>query len=407
MKTERISFRGHNGDILDARMDRPSGQQRATAIFAHCFTCSKDIAAARRISQRLASMGIAVLRFDFTGLGHSEGEFENTHFTSNVEDLLAAANHLREMKQAPCMLIGHSLGGSAVLRAASQLDGIKAVVTLGAPADVSHVLQNFGSSLEKIKADGVADLTLAGRPFRIKKEFVDDACSHKLKESIASLNAALLIMHAPLDATVSIENASEIFIAAKHPKSFVSLDKADHLLSNTEDANYAAEVIGSWAKRYLGLMQPAAPIGAPEGIIRSTEADPEGFMQDVTAGPLFHALADEPISYGGTNKGMSPFQFLSAGLAACTSMTIRMYARRKGWPLDAIHVDVTHNKVHAQDCETCEGMEGKVDHFNRDIHLSGALSDDQRQRLLEIADKCPVHKTLERKSMITSQIARS
>ena len=405
MNSERLSFIGHTGENLDARLDKPAGRQRGTAVFAHCFTCSKDIAAARRISQRLTSMGIAVLRFDFTGLGHSAGEFENTNFTSNVGDLLAAVQHLKDIKHPPSLLIGHSLGGAAVLRAASQLDGIKAVVTLGAPYDVSHVLHNFGSSLQEIKDNGKADLKLAGRPFTINKAFVDDVCATSLESSIANLKSALLVMHAPLDKTVGIENAGQIFAAAKHPKSFVTLDNADHLISDAEDANYAAEVIGAWAARYLGLMQPAAPIGAPEGIIRSTEADPDGFMQDVTAGPFFHALADEPLSYGGTNKGMSPFQFLSAGLASCTSMTVRMYARRKGWPLESIFVDVTHNKVHAQDCETCEAVEGKVDHFNRDIHMTGPLDDTQRARLLEIADKCPVHKTLGRQSKITTQIA--
>lgn len=394
MSTERFTFEGHSGGALAARLDLPDGPHLATALFAHCFTCGKDITAARRIASRLAAMGIAVLRFDFTGLGHSDGEFSNTTFTSNVDDLVRAAEHLNERGTAPSLLIGHSLGGAAVLKAAGEIPSIQAVVTIGAPFDPGHVTHNFGDALEEISASGKAEVSLAGRPFTIGKDFVDDVCGAALEPAIKSLDKALLIMHAPRDATVGIENATNIFIAAKHPKSFVTLDNADHLVSKPADAEYAAEVIAAWAGRYLDLKPPAPPPGAPEGIVRVSEADPAGFLQDVTSGPTHHTLADEPEAYGGTNRGMTPYGYLSAGLGACTSMTIRMYARRKKWPLAHVSVDVSHDKVHAQDAGTGEDV--KIDGFRREILLEGELTDEQRQRLLEIADKCPVHRTLER-----------
>ena len=393
MSIERFTFPGHAGDNLAARLDMPEGPHLATALFAHCFTCGKDITAARRIAGRLAGMGIAVLRFDFTGLGHSGGEFANTTFTSNVSDLVRAAEVLGERGMAPSLLIGHSLGGAAVLKAASQIESIKAVATIGAPFDPEHVTHNFGDALDRISSDGAAEVSLAGRLFTIGKDFVEDVSAESLEPIIAKLQKALLVLHAPRDTTVGIENATRIFLAAKHPKSFVTLDDADHLISRPEDAEYAAEVIAAWAGRYLDLRPPAPPPGAPEGIVRVSEADPGGFLQDVNAGPSHHTLADEPLAYGGTNQGMTPYGFLSAGLGACTSMTIRMYARRKGWPLDQVSVDVSHDKVHAQDAETSK--EVRIDSFRREIRLVGNLDHEQRQRLLEIADKCPVHRTLE------------
>ncbi|MEM9210894.1 MAG: alpha/beta fold hydrolase [Pseudomonadota bacterium] len=405
MPTQKTEFKGHSGDTLAARLDTPAGPVQATAIFAHCFTCSKDIAAAKRISSYLAAMNIAVLRFDFTGLGHSEGEFENTHFSSNVDDLILAAKHLETLHRAPSLLVGHSLGGAAVLKAAPELPSVKAVVTLGAPADPGHVVHNFGTSLTEIEAEGSAKVTLGGRPFVIKKEFLDDVAALELTPAVAKMKAALLVLHSPIDTTVGIENASEIFLAAKHPKSFVTLDTADHLITKAEDAEYAASVIASWAGRYLKMTKPPAPIGAPEGVVRSEEADKNGFLQDICAGPKHHTLADEPVSYGGTDLGMSPFNFLSAGLAACTSMTMRMYARRKGWPVDHISVDVIHDKIHASECETCETSDGKIDQFKRVITIEGDLNDDQRARLLDIADKCPVHRTLHAEVEITTEAA--
>ncbi|AAV95563.1 bifunctional alpha/beta hydrolase/OsmC family protein [Ruegeria pomeroyi] len=402
MPTERITFAGHDGSQLAARLDLPQGPVLATALFAHCFTCSKDIPAARRIAARLAAMGIAVLRFDFTGLGHSEGEFANTTFTSNVGDLAAAARYLAGRDMAPALLIGHSLGGAAVLRARAQIASVRAVVTIGAPADPGHVAHHFETALPRIQAEGAAEVCLGGRPFRIGRDFVEDIAASALQPAIADLRAALLVLHAPRDETVSIDNASQIFMAAKHPKSFVTLDDADHLISRARDAEYAAEVIAAWAGRYVDLAPPAPPPGAPEGIVRVSEADPAGFLQDVQAGPDHHALADEPLSYGGTDRGMSPYGFVSAGLGACTSMTIRMYARRKGWPLEGVSVDICHDKVHAQDADT--GASGKIDAFTRVIRLIGPLDGAQRQRLLEIADKCPVHRTLEASSHIVTRL---
>lgn len=402
MPTERVTFPGHAGDSLAARLDLPEGPPLATALLAHCFTCSKDIPAARRIAARLASMGIAVLRFDFTGLGHSEGEFANTTFTSNVDDLVAAADYLGARGMGPDLLIGHSLGGAAVLKAAGRIPSARAVATIGAPFDPDHVTHNFDDALDRIRADGKAVVTLGGRSVEIGRDFVEDVSAERLAPAIHHLGRALLILHAPRDAVVGIDNAARIFMAAKHPKSFVTLNGADHLVTDPADAEYAAAVIAAWAGRYLDLRPPAPPPGAPEGVVRVTEADPAGFLQDIQSGPNHHALADEPLSFGGTNRGMSPYGFLAAGLGACTSMTIRMYARRKGWPLAHVSVDVTHAKIHAEDAAG-EGGE-KVDRFVREIRLAGDLDVDQVQRLLEIADKCPVHRTLERTSEIVTRL---
>ena len=400
MPTEKFTFTGHGGATLDARLDLPDGPVMATVLFAHCFTCGKDIAAARRIAKRLSVAGLAVLRFDFTGLGHSEGEFENTTFTSNVGDLLAAAKALAGRDMAPALIIGHSLGGAAVLRAAGHIASVKAVVTIGAPFDPGHVTHNFGDALDKINSDGVAEVDLGGRPFRIGRDFIKDVDAAKLAPEIGKLKAALLVMHAPRDTVVGVDNATEIFKAAKHPKSFVTLDSADHLISKASDAEYAADVICAWAQRYMDMRPPAPPPGVPEGVVRVSEADAGGFLQDVMAGPKHHARADEPETYGGTDRGMTPYQFLAAGLGACTSMTIRMYARRKKWPLAHVRVDVTHDKVHAQDCKDCADNGAKIDSFRREIRLEGDLDDDQRTRLLEIADRCPVHRTLEAEARI-------
>jgi len=402
MPSKRITFTGHDGSRLAARLDMPEGPHLATALFVHCFTCSKDIAAARRIAQRLATMGLAVLRFDFTGLGHSEGEFANTGFSSNVADIRAALDYLSDKGMPASLLIGHSLGGAAVLKVAPEIKGIKAVATLGTPFDPDHVTRNFGDSLAHIRKDGAAEVDLGGRPFRITREFLDDVEGASIKSELGRLRAALLVLHAPRDAVVGIDNATRIFTAARHPKSFVTLDDADHLISRAADADYAADIIATWAKRYLDLRPPAPPPGVPEGIVRVSEADPAGFLQDVNAGPHHHAKADEPRAYGGTNRGMSPYGFIAAGLGACTSMTIRMYARRKGWKLAHVRVEISHDKMHAQDAQAGSG--DKIDRFQRDIYLEGTLTQEQRERLLEIADKCPVHRTLERTSTILTKL---
>ena len=402
MKTQKIKFTGHDGSELAARLDLPEGPIRATALFAHCFTCSKDIPAARRVATRLAANGMAVLRFDFTGLGHSGGEFSNTNFTTNVEDLVLAAQFLEERFSAPQLLIGHSLGGAAVLKAAAQVPSAKAVATIGAPFDPAHVAHNFGGQLDDIKITGEATVELAGRPFKICRQFLDDIAAQNLQPAIADLKKALLVLHAPMDDTVSIDNAAEIFGAAKHPKSFVTLDDADHLVSHARDAEYVADTIFAWVARYVDLSEPQLRQGAPEGTVRVSEADPDGFLQDVDVAGQHHLLADEPASYGGTNLGPTPYQYLSSGLGACTTMTIRMYARRKKIALRAVSVDVTHDKRHI---DAMQDGAGKQDVFRREIHLEGDLTSAERDRLLQIADKCPVHKTLHTTSIIETVLA--
>jgi putative redox protein len=399
---EKFEFEGHGGHVLAGRLDLPTGEVLATALFAHCFTCGKDIAAARRIAARLTAAGIAVLRFDFTGLGHSGGEFANTTFSSNAADLVRAAEALERRGMAPSLLIGHSLGGAAVLRAAGDMPSVRAVVTIAAPFEPGHVTHHFGAALDAIARDGAAEVDLAGRPFRIGRDFVEDISAASLAPAIERLGRALLVMHAPRDATVGIENATRIFMAARHPKSFVTLDDADHLISRAADAEYAADVISAWAARYLDLRAPEPPKGAPEGVVRVSEADPKGFLQDVAAGPKHQLLADEPLSFGGTDMGLTPYQFVSAGLGACTSMTVRMYARRKGWALQHVSVDVMHDKIHAEEAGGTGAA--KVDTFTRILRLEGDLDDAQRARLLEIADKCPVHRTLEQSSRVETRL---
>jgi uncharacterized OsmC-like protein/alpha-beta hydrolase superfamily lysophospholipase len=402
MAREAFEFTGEGGHKLVGRLELPDGPTRATALFAHCFTCGKDIFAATRISRRLSALGIAVLRFDFTGLGHSEGEFGNSGFSGNVADLRAAAAALAARGMAPGLLIGHSLGGAAVLAAARSIASARAVVTLGAPFDPGHVAHHFGAHASKILDDGSAEVQLGGRPFTIARRFLEDLQGATLVDDLPRLKKALLVLHAPGDTVVGIENAAAIFTAAKHPKSFVTLDGADHLISKAEDADYAAEVIATWVTRYLDLPEvPPPPPGVPEGVTRVTEADAKGFLQHITAGK--HMLrADEPETYGGTDVAPSPYQLLAASLGACTSMTVRMYARRKGWPLAGISVDVRHDKVHALDCADCTDND-RIDRFSRRIVLRGKLDAEQRARLMEIADKCPVHRTLEAGARIETE----
>ncbi len=398
--SEKLSFAGTGGQELAARLEKPRGRSHAVALFAHCFTCTKDIFAAARIAAGLASRGIAVLRFDFTGLGHSEGEFANTNFSSNVDDLVAAADHLRSLGTAPKIVIGHSLGGAAVLAAAGRIPEAVAVATIGAPADPAHVQHLFQAARPEIEAKGEAEVLLAGRPFTIKKQFLEDIEATRLEAAIGDLRKALLVFHAPRDATVGIENAGRIFGAAKHPKSFVSLDDADHLLTRREDATYVAEVLAAWAGRYLGLAQ-AEPLKAASGTVVVQEAGEGKFAQHVAAGP--HQLrADEPLSVGGEDSGPGPYDLVMAGLGACTSMTLRLYAERKGWPLERVTVTLSHDKIHAEDCADCETKSGRLDRIDRRLLVEGALDDEQRARLLEIADKCPVHRTLESEVVVTT-----
>jgi len=394
MQSKNVEFLNSAGEALAGILDLPVGEPRAFALFAHCFTCSKNLKAATNISRSMTAAGIAVLRFDFTGLGQSGGAFEDTTFSSNVDDLLSAARWLEQEHRAPEILFGHSLGGTAVLQAAPRVSSAVAVATIGSPSDPTHVAHMFQESTAELREKGVAEVQLGGRPFRIKERFLDDLVEHDLKRAISGLRKALLVMHAPLDAIVEVENASQLFVAAKHPKSFVSLDKADHLLSREEDSRYAGRVLAAWATRYLpALATPDLPqLGAvDDGVVARTFID--GFRTEVVAGG--HALlADEPLSVGGTDMGPSPYDLLSAALATCTTMTLKMYASLKKIDLRSVTVAVSHGKVHAEDCADCEGAAGKIDEFRRALTLDGELTKEQRQRMLEIADRCPVHKTL-------------
>jgi putative redox protein len=393
--TERFQFASSEGHQLAAALDLPEREPLAYALFAHCFTCGKDVLAARRIATALAAKGIAVLRFDFTGLGSSEGDFANSTFSSNVADLARAADHLRETRKAPALLIGHSLGGAAILAAAEKIPEAKAVVTIAAPSDPAHVTGLFRDRINDIRKLGKVDVQLAGRPFQIKREFLDDIAEQGLTEQVKKLHKALLVMHSPVDDTVGIDNATHIFVAAKHPKSFVSLAGADHLLSGKRDASYVAGVIAAWAERYLApvVPEPAADPGeAPRNVV-VRETRNGKFQQTVSIGP-HRMLADEPKAAGGDDTGPGPYDFVLAGLGACTSMTMRLYADRKSLPLERTTVTLKHSRIHAQDCAECETREGMLDQIDRSISIEGALDAEQRQKLMEIADKCPVHRTL-------------
>jgi uncharacterized OsmC-like protein/alpha/beta superfamily hydrolase len=393
MRSERFTFPNAKGQQLAATLDLPIGQMAAVALFAHCFTCGMDNLAAKRIAEQLTIHGIAVLRFDFTGLGSSEGEFANTHFSSNVDDLVAAADHLRKTHHAPAILIGHSLGGSAALAAAHRIAEARAVVTIAAPYDPSHVTGLFKEHIGKIREQGEVQVALAGRPFRIKREFIDDVAAKKLEACLTNLHKALLF-HSPTDDLVGIDNASHIFQAAKHPKSFVSLNGADHLLSQKSDAIYVANVIAAWAERYLDAPAAMSQAEAEVGTVLVRETRAGKFQQEILSGP-HRFFADEPVKVGGLNSGPGPYDLVLAGLGACTSMTLRLYADLKKLPLERVSVRLSHNKIHAEDCLDCETKEGMVDRIERAITLEGDLDADQRKRLMEIADKCPVHRTLE------------
>lgn len=404
-RSEKVTFTGTGGDQLAAKLDLPAGEPAAYALWAHCFSCTKDIFAASRVASGLTAHGIAVLRFDFTGLGASEGDFANTNFSSNVGDLVAAVDHLREHFEAPRMLIGHSLGGAAVLAAASQAPEAEAVCTIGAPADPAHVAHNFAAARPEIEARGEAEVLLAGRPFRIKKQFLEDIESQKLEQDIAGMRKALLVFHSPIDNTVGIENAGSIFQAAKHPKSFVSLDKADHLLSRKEDAAYVADVIAAWAARYITTTATAPALPAPNaqpGTVVVAETGQGRFANAVSIGGRHAMLADEPESYGGTDTGPTPYELLMAGLGACKTMTMRMYAQRNRYPMEQARVTLKHDKIHAEDCAECETEDGRIDRIEVEVEVIGDMDEEIRQKIAHIASRCPVHKTLQSEVVIKS-----
>ena len=407
--SERIEFPGHRGHALAGRLELPEGAPRAVAIFAHCFTCSKDSPAATRISRSLAARGIAVLRFDFTGLGGSDGDFANTDFSSNVEDLVAAAAHLRGTIGAPTLLVGHSLGGAAVLVAATSIPEVRAIVTIGAPSDLEHLQHVVRTAAPELEAQGQAEVELAGRRFRMRREFLADLAAHDLPARLRRLGRAVLVMHSPVDEIVDVDHARRLYEALRHPKSFVSLDDANHLLTVRRDAEYAAELLAAWASRYVGESTREDGAGEADEVLAPGVVTVRGggapFVQRIRAG-RHRLVADEPRTVpGGTDLGPDPYALVLAGLGACTAMTLQLYARRKGWPLAGVQVDVWHERVHAEDCADCDAREAQPDRFQRVLRLEGPLDDAQRARLLEIAERCPVHRTLERPAALATSLA--
>jgi uncharacterized OsmC-like protein/fermentation-respiration switch protein FrsA (DUF1100 family) len=399
MPSTMLRIAATQGHELAARLEMPADAPRAYAVFAHCFTCSKESKAAVYIGQALAARGIAVLRFDFTGLGASGGDFADSNFSSNIDDVVCAANYLKDNYSAPQILIGHSLGGTAVLAAAGRIPEALAVATIGSPYDPQHV-EHLLKNREDLLTRGEATVDIGGRPFHMRRQFLDDLERHDPSKSIGELRKALLILHSPQDAIVPVDNAAKIFVAAKHPKSFVSLDGADHLLANPRDAAYAAEVLAAWSSRYLRVAQSEVVDG-----VRVTEAGEGKFAQDIHAGR--HRLrADEPVAIGGADTGPTPYDLLLASLGACTAMTVRLYANEKKLPLERVSVALKHDRIHAADCAACETLEGRIDHIERVLTLAGPLADAQRAKLLEIADKCPVHRTLHSEVQVTTSLAR-
>jgi putative redox protein len=390
MADQRIHFKNKDQQQLAARLALPPhGRVQAYTLFAHCFTCTKNLKAIKNINRALTQAGFAVLSFDFTGLGESEGDFADTNFSSNVEDLEAAAAFLEKEYEAPRLLIGHSLGGTAVLMASRRMKSADAVVTIGAPAEAGHVSRLFAGEHDAIRQKGEAEVSIGGRPFLIKKQFLDDLEALNREKILAKLNRALLVMHAPGDKVVGIDNAATIYQEALHPKSYISLDTADHLLSRAEDSLYAGSMIAAWVSRYLDR-RAHTPLTTDKQVVSRTA---DSFTTEIQT-DQHDLLADEPLDAGGEDLGPSPYELLNASLGACTGMTLRMYANHKKWPLDEVRVHLQHQKIHAKDCEGCENSSQKIDVIERVIELEGDLTEAQRKRLMEIARKCPVHKTL-------------
>ena len=405
MKSSKVTFKNQDEHNLTARLELPADRKPGSfALFAHCFTCNKNLSAVRNISRALTSSGFGVLRFDFTGLGESEGDFADTNFSGNIQDIKAAASFLEKEFMAPSLLIGHSLGGAAVLYAAAEMDSVGAVATIGAPADPKHVKKLISSGMEDMNQKGFAEVSIGGRPFTIKKQFIDDLEAVDLPSILSTLKKALLIAHSPQDQIVGVDHAAHIFKEARHPKSFVSLDGADHLLSKSADSVYLGNVIASWAKRYIDFREKKKPETDLQVVANLSGEDK--FTTQIKAGKHY-LVSDEPESYGGNDFGPTPYDFVSAGLATCTAMTIRMYADRKKWNVEEVNVHIEHGKIHAEDCEACENSNtSKIDQFTSVIELKGELNGSQKNKLLEIANKCPVHKTLLSEIHIESKLKK-
>ncbi|HEX8245570.1 MAG TPA: alpha/beta fold hydrolase [Longimicrobium sp.] len=389
-----VTFPGSEGQTLSGRLEMPpDGEAVGGAVIAHCFTCASTLTAVVQMARALARERLAVLRFDFTGLGESEGQFAQAHFSACVEDLQAAAAFMAARGFPVRLLVGHSLGGTAALAAAAGIESLAALATVAAPFDPWHATRMFGASVEEIERAGEATVQLGGRPFRVTRELLHDLRGAKMEERIRALRIPLLILHSPLDQTVGIDNATKIWTAARHPKSFISLDDADHLLTRKEDAQYAGQVIAAWASRWMP--QPPAP--AMEELYEAgrvvTVTRGSAFRTEIAAGRHVW-VSDEPVAVGGADAAPSPYDYLVAALGACTGMTLKAYAERKQWPLEEVTVRMTHGKVHGIDEQHCADREARVDRIERELEIEGDLSAEQRARLLEIADKCPVHRTL-------------
>lgn len=400
--TRAVRFPGASGATLAGTLHLPAGEATGFALMAHCFTCSKDLRGAWAIAEALCARGFGVLRFDFTGLGQSEGELAESTFSCNVADLVAAADFLRDQHQAPAVLVGHSLGGAAVLAAGGRIDEVRAIATIGAPADVAHVKTLISSSEDEIAEQGRATATIAGRSFCVSQAFLDDLEQHELTSQVRALRKPLLLCHAPRDQVVDVDNARVLFEAALHPKSFLSLDDADHLLTRRADADYVGAVIATWAARYVGRIELPEPVERGEAGVVEVRGSGSGFTQDIVASG--HRLrSDEPEGLGGANTGPTPYDLLLSGLGACKSMTARMYAERKGWALDSVRVRLRHDKMHADDCDHCETKTGKLDRIDVEVWFEGDLDADKRERLLAITEKCPVQKTLRSEIVIATR----
>tara|TARA_R110002073_G_scaffold279026_1_gene442947 strand:- start:206266 stop:207477 length:1212 start_codon:yes stop_codon:yes gene_type:complete len=394
MHSRKINFKNKEGLVLEGNLDLPIDQKPLSyALFAHFFTGNKNFTAVRNISKALTKNRIAVMRFDFTGLGNSEGNFEDSNFSTNVNDLIAAANFLKENYESPKIIIGHSLGGAAGIFAANEIESIQAIVTIGAPSSPSHVEHLFKDHIEDIETDGEATFEISGRPFTIKKQYLEDIGSKNMEGLLKKSRKPILVLHSPQDKIVAIENAKEIYNAAHHPKSFISLDGANHLLTNKEDSFYVGSVVSSWARRYVQFIQEPELETDKQTVVRIGRTK---YSTEIAA--RSHAIiADEPKKYGGNDAGLTPYELLLASLGACTAMTLRMYADRKKWNLEEVLVHLEHFNQHAEDCVACEDTPTKIDKFVRTIELKGDLTTEEKERLLEIANKCPVHRTLENK----------